>query len=272
MPYMREVCRTGRVIEIRKTICRSHQKSIRRNPKSYPAEERVKRSNDRIAERTLRRKLNTNFGHGDIFMTLTYNGEAPTKEEAKKELDNFLRRLRREYRRAGKEMKYIVVTEYEAKRIHHHVVLNYLDAGLVKETWQRGKTNTTFLDESGQYEALAAYLIKETKRTFKEEETIGKRYRCSRNLKAYDECKREVVSAKEWRKEPKAFQGYELDKASVMESMFLMGNLLFETQEYTMTKIETWEERRERKRKIRERGRRFDAGRTEEIPRLQAGS
>lgn len=268
MAYIQETCKTGRIIEVRKTICRSHKGRGARNTKTIPTADRVEKSNEKIALRTLRRKLNTNFGPEDLWVTLTYKGEAPEKEEAKKELDNFLRRLRREYKKAGKEMKYIVVTEYEAKRIHHHAVLNSIDPQLLQEVWQRGIVNARPMEADGNYEALAEYMIKETKRTFREENATGKRYRCSRNLKPYDEMKREVIGAKEFRREPKAVKGYWLNKQSVIRSMFFFAGALYESQEYYMTKIETWKEKQDRKRMLRERSRWNDHPRAEKLQAL----
>ena len=71
------------------------------------------------------------------------------------------------------------------------------------------------LDNSGQYGALAAYLIKETTKTMREPGSLHKRrWTGSRNL-IHPQPKVEVVKAKAWREEPKTIKGYILDRDSV---------------------------------------------------------
>ena len=186
----------------------------------------------------MRWKLQSNFTGNDLFVTLTYGTEKPTKEEAKKILNNFLRRMKREYEKEGREFKYIAVTEWEGKRIHHHLVINEIDIKIIKKQWGKGRPHIENLDDPTKgYAMLASYLIKETNRTFQKDEEHKQRWQCSRNLKPYDKMKREKVSAKEWRKEPAATKGYWLDKASIVNGEWDIGSLYFETQEYRMIKI-----------------------------------
>ncbi len=46
--------------------------------------------------------------------------------------------MRREFRKAGKEFRYIAVTEYEHHRIHHHVVMSYIDLPVITTQFHRG--------------------------------------------------------------------------------------------------------------------------------------
>lgn len=254
MAYMMETIRTGQVIEIRKTMAVELPKGSRRNPKSYPSAERVIASNERRAEMKLRWLINTNFRPGDVHAVLTYGTEeVPSVEEAKKELANFLRRMKREYAKKGEEMKAVWVTEYKAKRIHHHLILNDIDSKIIEKQWRKGRVRETRLDGSGDYSKLAAYLIKETKRSFEGEadeyeqldltgedvvKRFGHRWGATRNLKPYDKRERVKVSARRWREEPKALKGYELIKESVMECEFLWNGLQMQSQSYRMIKAE----------------------------------
>lgn len=255
MAYIKETVWTGDVIEVTKTMAVNLSKRSRRNPKSYPSPERVIKSNERKAEKKLRWLLNTNFGPGDLHCVLTYgvDEEAPGVEEARKELANFLRRMKREYKKQGKEMKAVYVTEYKAKRIHHHVILNDIDTKIIQKQWKKGRTHDTRLDDGKDYERLAAYLIKETKRSFEEEgrefeqidiegrgedKTTGHRWGATRNLKPYDKKERVKVSARVWNEEPKALKGYEIIKESVIVSEFLWNNLQMQSQSYRMRKID----------------------------------
>lgn len=95
------------------------------SPTRVPGEKRRKRQNmtseavaainRKNSERELMIKLNYNFKPGDIHAVLTYAGEAPDHDEAKKEFRNFLGRLRRYFRKKGKALKWIAVTEYKKR-------------------------------------------------------------------------------------------------------------------------------------------------------------
>lgn len=83
------------------------------------SKEEIREANRRQARRDLERLMNANFKPGDWHVVLTYRKEIrPSPEEARKELENFLARLRRRYRKFGFDLKYIVATEYVSKHIH----------------------------------------------------------------------------------------------------------------------------------------------------------
>lgn len=88
----------------------------------------------------MRRIILTNFKRDDIYLTLTYADEPESYWVAKSKISKFLRAMRRKYRKAGKELKYIYTTESRGKRIHHHLLLNYEDglctSELVQECWK----------------------------------------------------------------------------------------------------------------------------------------
>ena len=122
------------------------------------------------AERTLRLKINANFGVDDPFITLTYRKEErPTPAGAKKNIKKLLDSLRKKYKTMGAELKYINVTEYQNKAIHHHIIINHVEgvdvSKWVRQLWKFGRPDFKYLDDTGQYKDLAAYLIKETSKT-----------------------------------------------------------------------------------------------------------
>ena len=127
--------------------------------------------NHRNTVKRVIRLINTNFTKRDIWMTLTYKTK-PTEEQAKRDIQNFIRRLKR---RKG-NLKYIYVTETGEKRIHHHIILNIEDRDMAEGLWTLGRTNARRLqpDDYG-LEGLARYITKE-------KNTADKRYTCSRNL------------------------------------------------------------------------------------------
>ena len=71
------------------------------------------------------------------------------------------------------------------------------------------------LDDTGNYKKLAEYLIKETEKTFRLEDSVAKqRYSPSRNLYR-PIAKREFVSEKELFDDPKPLKGYYIPKDEI---------------------------------------------------------
>lgn len=243
MPYIKRTVKAGKTLEIKKYFsARGIIKEKGRGVKEKPTPEDVAKQNEKNAIEKLRWLLNANFEGGDLFLALTYDSKLPPpeREKAKKDIEVFLRKARGIYKKEGKEFKYIAVTEYEAKRIHHHIVCNKIDARELWELWEKqcghGAMRTRYLDGSGQYAELAEYLVKETKRTFRLNNGVGrKRWNASKNL-TQPEIKKEVIERNSWRKDPQPIKGYWLDKGSIESGV--CG--IYETpyQEYRLYKIE----------------------------------
>lgn len=104
---------------------------------------------------------NAEFYIGRCSRCLTYK-EKPTQKQAAAALKKILRKLRSEFKKQGKTLKYIAVTEYIGKRIHHHIVINTQDTTMLVRLWEEGYVNMKALDESGDYTKLAKYFIKES--------------------------------------------------------------------------------------------------------------
>ena len=184
------------------------EKSKTRGRRENPTPLAVANYNEKLAEQRLRLLIAANFDSNDYHMTLTYKDAAPSREEAKRELNNYLDRLRRVCKRNSTELKYIYVTEWRNKRIHHHIILSGLSAKDAAKKWTRGHCRFTYLDASGDYKGLAAYLIKETKVNLREG-LESKRYQPSRNLKQ-PVVKEKVI--KKWKPDrtPKEYKHYAL--------------------------------------------------------------
>jgi hypothetical protein len=144
------------------------------------------RLNDKRAQTRFRRKAETNFGRSDYFLTLTYRGEAPDMEQARKDFRNFISRVNR--RRAKKGLqpcKYMAVIEAgnRSGRAHHHALI---EGGLTREElediWGRGYANCDRLkpDHDG-LKAVCTYMLKAAGSTARQKD--AKRWSCSRNLK-----------------------------------------------------------------------------------------
>ena len=211
---IREIIVAGATIFVNNKMSFGGSKG-RRGSKSKPTSAAVMRHNDRLAVRNLTMLLNANFYPGDWFATLTYE-EAVSPEQARRDIENFVRRMKREYKKLGKEFYYIHVTEYENKRIHHHIVMNYIDAGIINRQWKCGMVRLTGLDRTRNYKDLAEYMIKETQKTFRHpDNATRRRWNGSRNLKR-PVMKREIVDARTLNEEePKPFKGYAIDPDSI---------------------------------------------------------
>ena len=233
--YRQKTYRCGKAVYIEKTQTRIYRKGEARSPRRKPTPEEKREENARAAERKLARKIASNFDENDFFVTLTNRaGDRPTPEEAKDRLKKFRDEMRAEYRKLGNEFKYIIVTEYKNKSIHHHAVINGIPETiqLVRKHWPYGRPDFKPLDESGEYSELAAYLIKETEKTFREPDSVQKqRYTCSRNL-IIPQPEIKQVTAKTFRKEPRAWKGYEILKESVVQGISKVTGYMY--QYYTM--------------------------------------
>lgn len=173
--------------------------------------EQVQANNDRLSLRRLTAILNTNFCGNHIHAVLTYKN-LPTEKEIKKDFDSFARKLRKELSATGEELRYVHVIECEHTRVHHHVVLSTSNADLIQKIWTKGYVKLAFLDSTGEYSKLAAYLLKETQKTFRTgENPYKKRYSTSKNI-TKPVIKREYVGIEELSEEPVPIRGYYIPK------------------------------------------------------------
>lgn len=240
MPYYKTEITAGKTIEVIKSYSKGIGNHRQRGVKNKPTAEEMEKINQKNAEAKLRRLINANFGYGDYHLVLTYKRELrPDPAEAKKRITKFLRVLRREYKRNGEELKYIIVTEYKNKAIHHHLIINGIDLNInkmLRKCWEWGTPHITPLDNTGQYKELAAYFIKETSKTFKEKDGGAmQRYSCSRNLIKPVTKISLIRKAAKWLGEPKAKKGYYIEKDSIYNGINpFTGKPI---QYYTMVKL-----------------------------------
>lgn len=200
-----------------RVINKRNRKNInKRSEKMEISTEAVMNANKRASERLMQIKVHHNFNPGDLHITLTYKGEPPSIEEAEKAIKNFLRRLRRAYKKLNISLKWIKVTEFKNKRIHHHLICSQgLPAEEIYNLWEKGYAHIRWLDKTKDYRRLVKYLIKETAKTFRDIDAPTKlRYSCSRNL-AMPNVYEEVVDYSDIFNEPTAERGYYVEKDSI---------------------------------------------------------
>lgn len=221
MPYIKERCVAGDTIEISKRFSlRYGKKSRSRSDNKNETCKAMKEVNQRMAETKLRRLINHNFKGNDWHMTLTYRAdERPRPEESKKEVSNFLKRLRRLYKKEGLELKYVLVTEYLRQSIHHHLIINSIDGRKIKELWPYGRIHLVPLDDTGQYRELANYFVKQTSKTMhRKDSPTKKRWSCSQNLEKPIPRKK-IVPRKTFRQVPVPEKGYKIETDSIVSGV-----------------------------------------------------
>lgn len=216
--YLKREVTAGPVIEVMK-----YHSSRYKNPCAgkIPNNRKTSKEQMRINEKNsidgLRLRILANFKTEDIRLDLTYAGDEPDEKEATRRVNNFLTMLRRKYKKAGQELKWILTTELKGHRIHHHLLVNNIG-------WTRADyaacwpwaplTYKAFRYYDGapaDAERVARYFVKETKTTYCQADRCQRaRYRCSRNLKK-PQIKKEIIHSKTW-KEPKARKGYYIEK------------------------------------------------------------
>lgn len=165
-----------------------YRKANGRGKKAKPTSDVQARLNEHNAEQKLIRILNANFTSEDVEIHLTYRDEnlPETTEEAEKDVQNFLRRVKRLRKKLGlPELKYVNVPEggFEGTRFHFHITMNGgIDRSQLEDLWGYGYANSRKLqfNENG-VEGLARYITKQF-RAHKDELPFRKRWTASRNL------------------------------------------------------------------------------------------
>lgn len=216
MPYIRKETKAGKTKMIEKHYSSRYGKRTARRPKQSKTSPAMERVNQRMAENKLAVLLNANFKGGDFHVILTYRpNERPTPQEARKNLEQFTRKLRGVYRKQGREMQYISVTEYQKAAIHHHVIIKAIEPEALTVLWLFGLVRVSPLDESGNYRKLAEYLIKETAQTFRSGQGASrKRWNESKNL-IHPKTTVRIIKAGSWVDTPRPVKGYYIDKDSI---------------------------------------------------------
>lgn len=184
--YRTKTIRSGDMVECVCYPYTGHRQGSRA-PKEHITREAQQRVNMRNARRRILRKVQCNFSSRSIFVTLTY-AQAPAEEEAGKELDRYLARLRCAAKRQGQRLKYVAVTEISSTgRVHHHILAEGIDRATAEGKWRKGFINSRqYQANPSGFTGLVAYMLKKdsTVRGSNdvEEEIRNKRIRCSKGL------------------------------------------------------------------------------------------
>ena len=230
--YKEKTYIAGETIEVEKLHSNQFLPKGGRAKRVKSTPESVKKHNEKISEDKFRRKMNSNFSVDDTHCVLLYKkGYRPTMEEYRKNIKDFLKDMRKEYKKLGLLFKYMYVTGYYDKDgiaddeydthnetvIHHHILMNGIDYKIIARVWRKYgygiKLNPLYGE--GDFTDLANYFIEHTKNLFREVTSPSKkRWSCSRNLKD-PILKERKIHASSWRKDPVAKKGYKLITDSI---------------------------------------------------------
>ena len=184
--YRTTTTEAGKMIEVDIYPTFNVRHDMPRTKRGRESRSAQKNLNDKRARRYLNQLASANFGKGDLWGTFTYRaGEEPESiDDAEKKFGNFIRRINRRRKRAGKEnIKYIYVTEWEdgekGVRCHHHAILSGdVDRDEIERLWYHGdRTETKRLapDPDTHIAGLVHYITKDPKGK--------KRWKTSKGLK-----------------------------------------------------------------------------------------
>lgn len=205
---IRETCVAGATIDVSMKIP-PPKTNGKRSKKTNPTPDDVWEVNKRNAEKILTRILNHNFTPGDWHLVVTYAGKEPSQEQAKKDRAKLCGKL------TGAGLRWVAVTEYKHERIHHHIVVQYMPFEYFQKLWIHGDVRPTAMKRKRNYKKLAVYLIKETSKTYREDDSPYKRrWSSSKNI-IKPEVKREEIKVSDIYAEPKPLKGYYIDQDTV---------------------------------------------------------
>ena len=167
---------------------RSQEQTARRE-KLNITRERQAQLNTQRSKRRLVLLMENNFRYDeDIHVTLTYAGNEPTEERSRKDIRNFLMRVKRQREKRGlKELKYIYTIGHDAgQRINVHMVMNGgIGRDELEKMWGKGYANTIRLQQTGHgLQGMANYLYRQNEKARDNGERAGVHmWSGSRNLK-----------------------------------------------------------------------------------------
>lgn len=196
--------------------------------------EAQRKLNEKNARKKLIRKINANFGEGDILFTATYppEGQPESDEAAQRDMRNMLARVKRMRGKKGlPDLRYIYITESthsekNGTRYHHHVIMSGdgMSREEIEECWTRkhgGLCNTRRCQYQAKHlSGFAAYMTigKEQREPVGQKKAMKRRWSCSKNLKK----PRETVADKKIsvRKAGRIAEAMERDAREIFEKLY----------------------------------------------------
>ena len=176
--YRVKTIRSGKLLECEIYPIWATKSDAGRAKKARESRLAQKNLNHKNVRKKIMRLANVNFTDADIWGTFGYdNNKLPTTpEQARKDVVNFIRRIKRRYKKRGlPTLRYLYVTEWRresdeegsAIRVHHHVIMSGgMDRDEIEQLWNGGAyphTRRLRIKEDCGLNGVACYLAKGTK-------------------------------------------------------------------------------------------------------------
>lgn len=220
----------------------------KRQPKKKATKEQIEKVNQYNKEKWARRRLRMYFEVGrDWFLTLTYRKDArpPDMETAKKHFSDFMRKIRKEYRKRGLRLCWIRnIENTPTNNWHIHLAISDIPNEnilvILKKAWPHGRVkDPQQLYEKGELRGLAAYITKneKTKPEYVPDGVMDHKvteasYSHSRNMPLPEP---DTDLLKRWKKEPWVKKGFYIDRDTLFEGINKVTG--YEYRHYTMIRI-----------------------------------
>ena len=165
------------------------QEQAARRARQAMTRERQAQLNTKRSKRKLVLLMENNFDYDkDVHVTLTYAGAEPDERRCRKDIRNFLLRVKRMREKRGlNEVKYIYAIGHDAgQRIHVHLVMNGgIGRDELEQMWGKGYANTIRLQkQGGGLQGMANYLYRQNEKAKDNGERVNVHmWSGSRNLK-----------------------------------------------------------------------------------------
>lgn len=235
MPYRRKKYSFKNAVEIEEYHTPRYSPGGARGTREKPTPEQMERVNHRNKVKVCRHKLRQHFDVDDYFVCLSYRKEdrPENMDQAKRDWQKFMARIRREYKKRGSEVKWIRNIEVGSKGAWHiHLVINRIpDTDIILSAcWEHGRVWHELLHDRGEFRELAEYITKDEKSDPRLKEAS---YSTSRNLPVPPPKKKDY-KRRTWPKKPWCPKGFYIDPDSVSEGINKLG---FEYRSYTAIRV-----------------------------------
>ena len=222
MSYKKKIYRFKNAIEIEEYhTARYGAPGQKRIPKRTVTPEQVERINQHNKEKKCRRKLRAHFDVNDYFTDLTYAKDKRPEDmdTAKAHFKEFIRIVRREYRKREEVLRWIRNIEVGKRNAWHiHIVVNRIpDTDIIlRKAWKLGRVVSELLYEKGEFRELAAYI---TKTPLTDKRLRESSYSTSRNTPVPLPEEKTYNRWRTWKDEPRIPKGFYLDKDTMHEGI-----------------------------------------------------
>lgn len=178
---------SGDLVEIDMYPVPSNRNDIPRTKRAKESRQAQKNLNNKNRMKEMVRLMCANFSKKDYILTLTYrDGDFPAEDRARKDMKNFIGRVRRKRKKQGlPALKYIYVIEFAPEgektkkvRMHSHMIMSGgLDRDELEELWGKGRCQVRRCQpDDFELTGFAEYIGKMASDKGKHS------YACSRNL------------------------------------------------------------------------------------------